>query len=178
MDSVNANARDIDALKFGVEKSLRYHQRRRAHYEGLHSKLMLGVILSGSAAFGGLLKPEFLGLFGAALGALDLVFSFSIKAREHDFLYRRFSELLKEIVAKRAPTVDDHAQWIQRRLDIEADEPPVYWALEASCDNEMTLALGRGAQGLVKLGFWQRLLMHWYRFETAEMPRSAPLAHT
>ncbi|HRQ80360.1 MAG TPA: hypothetical protein PKZ97_04510 [Azospirillaceae bacterium] len=136
--------------------------------------------MSGSAAFGGLFNnPEALGLFGAGLGALDLVFSFSIKARDHDFLHRRFSELAKEIIGKRVPTQEDLAGWIQQRLDIEADEPPVYWALEASCDNEITLAKGRQRHGLVRLGLWRTLLMHWHRFEAAEMPRVAPpRAHT
>ena len=33
-------------LSFGVEKSMRYHQRRRVYYEACHRWIMFGVIVS------------------------------------------------------------------------------------------------------------------------------------
>jgi hypothetical protein len=59
-----------DALDFSVEKSMRYHARRQAHYEWLHRSIMFLVILSGSAAFGHLFgSPRLLGFAAALFGA-------------------------------------------------------------------------------------------------------------
>jgi hypothetical protein len=174
-DSTSDLALRLDQLRFGIEKSLRYHQRRRAHYEGIHRYLMVGVLFSGSAAFADMLEqPQLFGLLGAAFGALDLVFSFSMRARDHELLHRRFTDIARQVETTATPTEDDLRRWTSARREIEADEPPVFWALEASCDNEVTIAWGRERHGLVRLTGWQKLFMHWWTFEKAEMPRAKP----
>jgi hypothetical protein len=161
--------RELDALNFGVEKSLRYHQRRRAHYERLHKAMMLGVLLSGSAAFANAVgHSNWFGLVAATLGALDLVFSFSHRARDHEVLHRRFTDLAAELRTTPNPTQEEVQRWERRRLEIETDEPPTYWALEVSCWNEVAHAWGRPAS--VRLTFWQNAFMNWKTFEKAKFP--------
>jgi hypothetical protein len=56
-------------------------------------------------------------------------------------------------------------------LEIEADEPPIYWALDADCDNEVCVAWGKDkSAGLVELTRIQRLLMNFYRIDRAVFP--------
>lgn len=165
----------LDGLRFGVEKSLRYHQRRRAHYERLHRYLMLGVLLSGSAAFGDVFgEPKWFGLISATLGALDLVFSFSMRVRDHEILHRRFTDLARSMTRTAAPTAADVQRWTDARQEIETEEPPVYWAVEASCYNEVSIAWGREKHGLVKLTTWQKAMMNWFTFDKVEMPLAQP----
>lgn len=130
----------LDGLIFGIEKSIRYHQRRRAHYEGPHKAVMLGVILTGSAAFANALgHGAAMGLGAAVLGASDLAFGFSRRARDHEILHRRFTDLA---IRARQPGADE--QVIERaRLEIETDEPPIYWAVESDCFMEVAAAWGR-----------------------------------
>ena len=165
----------IDGLNFAIEKSLRYHHRRRAHFDRLHRVAMLGVILSGSAAFATVFgRPEIFGAIAAVLGALDLVFAFSHRARDHDMLYRRFSDLAIELRQTANPKENQFRRWVRSRLEIEKDEPPTYWAVEASCYNEVTRAWEREASGLNEIGILANFLMHWSKFERANFKAEPP----
>ena len=178
--SNEALAKRVDALNFAVEKSLRYHQRRRAVYDIRHKFSMFVIILLGSATFGKVLgetsfmpmqAEQWFGLMIAAIAALDLVIGFSHKARDHEVLHRRFSDMAAEIRSADNGTEKDYGKWLALRVNIEADEPPIYWALETSCDNEVTAAWGRDqAEGLVPLGWHHQIFMNWYRFDKTEFP--------
>jgi hypothetical protein len=164
-DDMSASAR-LDALKFAVEKSLRYHQRRRAHFDWCHRAMMFLVLVAGSGAtvdfFG---AAKILAFLTAVLGALDLVWGPSTRARDHEVLFRRFTDLAVEIRRLATPTDAGVRRLVERRLTIEADEPPIYWALEASCYNEVATAWGRERHGLYRLGRWETALMQVWRFE-------------
>ena len=60
----------------------------------------------------------------------------SHRSRDHELLFRRFSNLAIGIRTT-DPSEKSYLKWIRDRLLIEADEPPVYYALEADCDNEV-----------------------------------------
>ena len=153
----------IDKLDFGVEKSMRYHQRRRGFYDSLHKIIMFLIIICGSAAFSGF--SEYLAAAAAAFAAIDLVWGPSHCARDHEMLFRRFSDLAIDI---RTTTQDpeSHAKWVTERITIETDEPPIYWALEADCDNEVRRAWGRDKE-LILIGWWARLTMYCHRHAEA-----------
>jgi hypothetical protein len=158
----------LDGLAFDIEKSMRYHRRRQAHYERWHRWSMLAVIVLGSAAAARYKSSEALfGLSAAVIGALDLVYSPSIKAAEHAELHRRFSDLLASIRSAEAAGPDRLRQWEVDRLTIEANEPPTYWALEADCWNETARAMGRRKEPFNRIG-WRRPLKHLVRFEGAD----------
>ena len=167
-----------EALNFGIEKSMRYHQRRRGHYEWLHKVIMFLTLLSGSAAFASLLGcPEYFGAAAAVFAAIDLVWGPSHRARDHEILFRRFSALAIAIRTTVPPTAELHAEWVRKRIDIETDEPPIYWALEADCDNEVRRAWGKD-QKLVQINRWARLTMYWHRHTESMfelLPRNSPV---
>lgn len=149
-------------LQFGLEGSARYHARRRAFFDLWHKIIMFLVILSGSAAFSGVFgAPQWIGLFVAGLGALDLVIGFSHKSRDHAVLHRRFVELISELQVS-----DESAlpRLTQKRLSIEQDEPPIYKALSLACHNEIVASHGNGDEHAVPIGFWRHVLMHFCLF--------------
>jgi len=160
----------LEDLKFQIERSVRYHERRRSFFESWHKFIMLLVILSGSAAFSPLLnQASWLGLFIAFIAAMDLVLGFSHKARDHSILYMRFIDLLVEMESKFDRVGENLSSWTSRRLAIEKDEPPVLTALNASCHNEVIAAQGLDADETVPLTEFQSLFMHYFRFD--EMDR-------
>ena len=78
-------------------------------------------------------------------------------------LFRRFSDLAIDI--RTTETTDKAAalaDWTKKRISIESDEPPTYWALEADCDNEVRRAWGRDEE-LISIGWWSRLTMNWLK---------------
>jgi hypothetical protein len=174
---------EFDGLNFAIEKSLQYHQRRRAWFERWHKFGMFLVIVLGSAAFGDVARtwpalswatPATLGLVIAVIAAGDLVFGFSRKARDHEVLHREFTRVAIDLRAATARSEEVTRSIQARRLEIETEEPPIYWALEASCHNEVTLAWGRQHHGLVELEWYHRFFMHVFRFEKSQLRLSTP----
>lgn len=152
----------VDALDFGVEKSMRYHQRRRGFFDQLHRSAMFGVIVLGSAAFAKVIeRPDLLTAIVVLFAAIDLTWSPSQKARDHEILFHKFSDLAIKI-RKQSASPEDYATWTEERLVIEKAEPPPYVALEADCHNEVCRAWGR--DGTVSIDWWSRLTMNLFRY--------------
>ena len=152
----------VDKLNFAVEKSMRYHQRMRGFCERYHRFNMFLIIIFGSAAFSKVFDwSEYLGAAAAVLAAIELVWGLSHRARDHGMLHRRFSDLAIDIRTT-SPSSDSYEKWVKERINIEADEQPIYWALEADCDNEVRRAWGKDKE-LVQIGWWARLTMYWLR---------------
>jgi len=159
----------LNDLDFAIEKSLRYHQRRRAHYERLHKIVMFGVILSGSIVFAEI--TPYMGLVGVVLATLDLVFGFAPKSRDHVMLHSDFTALAIDIRSTSEPDQQKLNEWTRRRLEIEAKEPPTFWAIEASCYNEVCFARGCEKEGLVQLKPRHKIFMNWIKFESEAFPK-------
>jgi hypothetical protein len=157
-------------LQFEIDKSIRYHNRRKAHYELLHRLFMLGIILSGSAALAQVAKaPEILGGVAAFLGAFDLVFAWSHKARDHQTLASRFADLDLDVIRKEPITDENIRLWTAQRKRIEAEEPPVFNAVEADSWNETCRARGLNRDGqLLIIPCWHRATKNWIRHEGVE----------
>lgn len=164
-------------ILFPLEKSIRYHQRRRAYYDSCHRLIMLMIIIAGSASVVDVLKfaQIWLGLLTAALGAIDLVFGLSDKARDHEFLMRRFSGLVARIRRSSSATPTDLLDWQAERIEIEADEPDVYWAVEAICYNEAARAWDRNPQEVVEVKLAFRLFQNIFRFDPSDFKSKAAI---
>ena len=153
---------EIDGLDYAVEKSMRYHQRRRGFYDSFHKAVMFLIVVLGSAAFAEVIvEAPYLAAAAAVLAAIHLVWGLSNRARDHEILFRRFSDLAIKIRSEEA-TSESYASWKKERISIETDEPPIFKALEADCDNEVRHAWGRDKK-LVHVGLWSRLTMNWRR---------------
>jgi len=154
--------KERDALRFEVEKSIRYHGRMAGRYRAIHRVLMFLTIVSGSAAFGDYSSTSpFLGLSAAVIAAFVLVYAPGDTAAKHRNLRNRFSDLE---ISMEVEHDADLSLLKEKRFRIEQDEPPVFWALESDCYNEVCRAWGRD-KGFTKIPRWQRLTMYFLRHE-------------
>jgi hypothetical protein len=149
---------------FGVQRSVRYHNCRRVHFDRLSNLSSFISILFGSASIASLLATsgKVVPLIASAVvtisSALNLVVGPAKRARDHSDLAKRFVILEKEIVGVNAPTDEHLRQWMQQRLEIEKDEPPVLKVLDSVCHNDQLRALGYGPEHFLEIRRTQRLL--------------------
>ena len=154
----------VKKLNFSVEMSMRYHQRRRGFCEWSHNVIMFSIIILGSAAFSELVQGwhHYFVFLATSLAAFDLVWKPSHRSRDHEVLFRRFSDLAIDLRTN-APSEENYAKWKKARIAIEADEPPVYWALAEDCHNEV-IRLTDKPFNLVDIPLYRRMTMNVLRY--------------
>lgn len=173
------SAQRWNALLFDIPRSIRYHERRLTYYERLHRAtdfltiLLAGVVLSellGSTTY---VTLQVLAGLGAFFSAWDLVIGYARRADMHRNLRRRFTLLQADLTG--ADQNDDKAliSAERRRLQIEAEEPQAYRALDVLCHNELCRALGKPGCDMQRVPFFLKVtanLLRWndYRFEPLE----------
>jgi hypothetical protein len=156
---------ELVALGFGVNRSLRYHAKRRAFLDTLHRLSMLLATIGGSGTFVAALGKAgladiMLQVFAAIVAlavAFDRVFNLSEAARTHDNLYRRFSDLATKMDAAEHVTVTLLHAWKSERRRIEKDEPAALSVLNIMCHNQEVIAGGYDPVELYRLHWWQTL---------------------
>lgn len=130
---------------FGVRKSVRYHQRRRAFFEWIHTSTSALQIIAGSSAIATWVgDKEGLGIGLAAvavvLAALDLVVGTLRRSTAHASLSQRFAQLEREMVPfehDRQIRNEIATGFRQQRLEIEESEPPKMRVIDILCHNEL-----------------------------------------
>jgi len=135
-------------LLFSVKRSIRYHDRRVAHFERMHQFSSLLTILLASSILlqiaGAKYEPPVwlttLSFLAAVLAAVDIIVGYAKCAEKHHSLKRRFCEL--ESIVAEANSASELGKCLKRRAQIEQDEPPIYRALDILCHNEVLNALG------------------------------------
>ncbi len=158
----------IDKLLFGIRRSIRYHNRRRAHYDRLHNLSMFLSALAGTAIIASILgkmgSPWALVLAAlvTVFSILDLIVGTTKMARLHHDLVRRFISLEKKIVTSADQPDDGYAEYWSERLDIEADEPPPMNVLNMVCHNEMLRAMGYPIEDQVEIKWYLRWFCNWF----------------
>lgn len=154
-----------DRLAFATEVSIRYHNRRKQHYETAFRMMMLGVIVLAVGAFVfGAAEKTMLGLGVIGLAAATLVWNVTQKSREHDVLRSEYQTLLDQIRLTHVPDEKDLMNWRNLRLRIQSKEPAVYWAVANDCYYEVARAwdLKPEERGLPPIML--RPFMNWFRF--------------
>jgi hypothetical protein len=137
---------NTDALHFGIQRSVRYHDRRVAHFDILHkitnvlTILLSGVVILELTGVESPLWVKISAAIAAIFGAFDLVVGFSHRANQHRDLKRRFCVL--EIRMIQSKSREEVEAVLCERLQIEAEEPPIFRALDAKCHNEMLISKG------------------------------------
>lgn len=160
-------ASQLDALLFGIRRSVRYHRARERFFDGL-GMLVSGLgVLGGSTAIATLLaqlKSPMASLVASAVvtasSALGLVVGTSARARRHSDLARSFVDLERAIVLAREIGGDELASFEARRLEIEAGEPPILRTLDLLCHNELARSMGR-EDAVVEIPRKKKLLAHF-----------------
>jgi hypothetical protein len=167
-------------LLFGVRRSIRYHLRRRSFFETWNTLTQALAVIFGSAAIGGALKEGYalLAIVAAALvtifSAVNLVVGTTRKARLHEELSKRFFALERELIEAGDYDVAALAKFKGKRLEIEADEPPILKVLDCVCHNELLRALGYEREQFLSIGPVQRLLRHFFDFREHTILRQKP----
>ena len=127
----------LDAVKFNALRNSIYHAARREYYDTLNRALNFLVIIFGAGVAGKasrLFHVEELWLeFGTLIFATaQLTFDFGSKARTHEFLQRKYTELLADIELE---TAANPAKWNSKLYTIAGEEPMPMRALDALAYN-------------------------------------------
>lgn len=176
----------LNQVRFKCLMNAQYHAAREAFLDGVHRWMMFAVIVFGAAAVVDAFRDALWikGVFGAGaavLGALDLAFDLSNRARNHALLRRRYYELLGDVDEGRMSLVAADACLAR----LNGEEEPAYHALLNACSEAANIMVYGSAEG-VHIPWWHRLLQNVWRFEgriyavtpvaVAASARSAPLS--
>jgi hypothetical protein len=145
---------------FAVERGRRYHAKMQAYYDWCYNLTRAATALTGTASFftllaGGTEIAKYLTGIVAAAASLDSVFRFNRKARNHEALARRFTELSSKI-AGWEPVPQNLKKARADRLRIEKDEPPVRRLIDLQAQNEECRSRDLPAEELIPLSRLQR----------------------
>ena len=93
---------EYDDLLFGVRRSIRYHSRRQAFFEGVNRWTNFLLLLFGSGTVALAVQDRASWILGLGLGvalvsSLKLVFAFAVKATQHAQFVRDFTLLEKRL---------------------------------------------------------------------------------
>lgn len=151
------------ALLFAVRRSARYHVRRRQFFDRMDFATKFLIIITGGATVISVNAEshnpwaKVFGSLVAVFSAIDLIIGCSGAARDHHDLVRRFLELEKEInLHSKAPNEELLIKLCNKRLEIEADEPPKLRILDLLCHNELIKSGGYPTTELSAIKFYQR----------------------
>lgn len=133
----------IKDLHFDALRSAIYHSSRRRFLDLLNRTLSFVVVASGSVALVALwYDPPWFAAAAALAGLLQLVFDFGGEARSHEFLQRRFYELIAEITETLDATDQDLVRWKATLIRLYGEELPPMRALDAIAYNAAVDSLG------------------------------------
>ncbi|SHH34270.1 hypothetical protein SAMN02745124_00195 [Desulfofustis glycolicus DSM 9705] len=157
-------------LLFDVRRSVRYHNRRRLFYDRICKGSDALTAIFGSATIITLLgstkvvppeTPMYMAGITAILSVINLVFDTKENARLHHDLARDFITIEKNLIAPHL-TPEKFAEAEARRLDIEAEEPPVLKVLDLTCHNDLLKAMGYEEEHYYKIGFWRSAFANFF----------------
>jgi hypothetical protein len=161
----------VTEVRFECLMNARYHSAREAFLDAVHRWLMFGVIALGAGALLDAVAAvsALKGLFGASaalLGALDLTFDLSNRARAHALMKRRYFELLAEVSEGTKSSIEARA-CLNR---YSADEEPAYHVLLfASWNAAQEMVYGDHAD-LYEIPEWDLFFQNIWRFEGRRYP--------
>lgn len=161
-------------VKFQALRNALYHKARQRRLDGWARAANLVTILLGSAAaakafgLGPAISEVVIGFFVAAVGAFQLVYDWSGRARTHDFLQRRYYEVLAKIEeSSNDPDPLFPVKMSAELMRIYADEPPTLRALDSIAYNEALDGVGSDKMDRLVISPWQSLWKHTYAFAEA-----------
>lgn len=165
--------------RFDALRNALYHTERRNFLDLLNRFLNLLVILLGAGVAGKAAKlfhieENWLELGVVLFATLQLVFDFGGRARDHQFLQRRYYEMLSEMESEDLEDSAIKTKWSTKLLTIASDEPMPMRALDAIAYNKALSAI-YGDPEFVKsnrqrVNFVQRRLRHIVAFQSAPFP--------
>ena len=164
-------------LLFSVRRSVRYHMRRQAFFDGVGEFLTLMALIAASTTV--LVRvawPDSVAVLVVAsvsvlAQALALTWTPGRRARQHNEIARSFIDLEQKMVLGARDELSFH-KFQAARLRIEAGEPPIARIVDVMCHNELARAYGQGEYEK-RVSRFQRVTSH-FRSEYIEPNRTAP----
>lgn len=148
--------------------NMHYHAGREAYLDASHRWLMFFVIIFGASAvvdvFPGIhwLKVA-LSAAAAVMGALDLTFDLSGRARNHAVMKRRYSDLLSSCLRDANEIKRANASL----MELAGEEEPPYHALIAVCYNMAETQVYNDDVQHLHVPWHHKMLKNIWRFEGA-----------
>ena len=153
-------------LLFDVRRSVRYHIRRQKFFRNCHRMVLFSSLIFGSVTVVALAEAIWAwplwakalpAAFVSVIAGLDLVFGWTEKSWLHFDLARQFIKLERRMISGSADPDEELIRDVtDKRLKIEAAEPPVLRVLDTICYNEMKRAMGYKKDELIKVKMIQR----------------------
>ncbi len=165
----------VHELKHTALRNALYHAARRGFLDSVNRIFNFAVIIGGTSYAADIAAGAYIVTIGfavAGIGALQLVFDFSGRARDHQILQQRYYAVLATLEESRHPTEDDCARWNADLLRIYADEPPTLRALDAIADNQATCAILGGDKPRMKVTLWQSVTRHLLAHNAGTFPEN------
>ena len=152
-------------IRFAALRNAHYHLSRQAWFDRWNRLFNVLIIASGTAlAWQISQQNEAVGVVVAisttVIGSLQLVLDLGGQARNHEFLKRRYFEVLAEIEKLENPSQVDKSRLKAQLLSLSAEEPPTYWALDAIAYNQIVHSM-YGVEGKE-----HRCLVSWWQLRT------------
>lgn len=164
----------VFAAKHTALRNALYHTARRKWLDTWGRMLNFMVIVAGTSAATDMLglvqgSAKLAAFTVAVIGALQLVYDFSGRARTHELLQRRYYTIYADISECTAPDDKKCAEWEAEFARAAGDEPPTMRALDAIADNQATNALLGGKRRLT-VNWWQSATRHLFTHNSADFP--------
>jgi hypothetical protein len=162
----------FDALRNAI-----YHTERRNFLDLVSRSLNFLVILLGAGVAANAAThigvPEYWLELGVVFFATaQLVFDLGARARTHEFLQKRYYEMLGEMDTEGVRSDEARRKWSARLLTIAADEPLPMRALDALAYNKAVDAVTEDPQEAfacrLHVPWWHRRLRHFWAFQNAQ----------
>ena len=151
----------------------KYHSDREAFYDWWDKLTNFLVLATGAVAFSDVFGSAFQKVGAGAIGLfalLQLVFSLSLKAREHLQFKREYFSIASKLEAGELDPAQAHALMTR----IAGDEPPPFMALHAICENWAKLAVyGSDEPAPCEVGWFARLTKNVLRHSSASFIASS-----
>ena len=154
--------------------------RRQRFFDRLDRAAALASLVAGSSTVVALLASVGEGLVlaaaaaTAAAGACAAVFMPGRRARQHNDLAREFIGLERDLIGTAGDLTPERlAELADRRLAIEAGEPPILRVLDALCHNELLTAVGGSDDQRATITRLQRWLANWTDYRADRLRKRA-----
>ena len=167
--------------RFDALRNALYHTERKTFLDLINRSLNLVVILLGAGVAGKAAKlihieENWLELGVVLFATVQLVFDLGGRARDHQFLQRRYYDLLSEMENENLDDDDTLRKCSAKLITISADEPMPMRALDAIAYNKaLGATFGDDPQMLrlhrQRVNFMQRRLRHVFAFQSAPFLR-------
>lgn len=162
---------DLLQLDFAVHTAIRYHAKMRRFFGSIYRIITMLILVGGTAVFADLAASlgdsagRRVALVASAVvafvGILEVTVGFSERARIHNDLYRRFSDLLVAIMRTPANATESEIRDLRaRHLQIGVDEPTPNNVLSVICHNEEVESRGLDLKYLHRVFWFQRLFAY------------------